>query len=78
MGADEYMLGSDFAKYPQMLRYAQDKYGPNATPQDAYVDFINRVHAYAAGKGVGLRIWNDGLTGANTVPVAAGTTVELG
>lgn len=76
MGADEYMLGSDYSKYPQMLRYAQQKYGPNATPQDAYVDFINRVQAYAASKGKRLRIWNDGLTGANTVPVAAGTTVE--
>ncbi|MET9908271.1 beta-N-acetylhexosaminidase [Streptomyces sp. NPDC006476] len=76
MGADEYMLGSDYAKYPQMLKYAREKYGPNATPQDAYVDFINRVQAYAASKGKRLRIWNDGLTGANTVPVAAGTTVE--
>ncbi|WP_405866452.1 family 20 glycosylhydrolase [Streptomyces sp. NBC_00005] len=76
MGADEYMLGSDYSKYPQMLRYAQEKYGANATPQDAYIDFINRVHAYAASKGKKLRIWNDGLTGANTVPVAAGTTVE--
>ncbi|MFJ9711902.1 family 20 glycosylhydrolase [Streptomyces sp. NPDC101234] len=76
MGADEYMLGSDYAKYPQMLKYAQEKYGPGATPQDAYVDFINRVQAYAASKGRRLRIWNDGLTGANTVPVAAGTTVE--
>ncbi|MEU6140774.1 family 20 glycosylhydrolase [Streptomyces sp. NPDC047081] len=76
MGADEYMLGSDYSKYPQMLKYAQEKYGSNATPQDAYVDFINRVQAYAAGKGKKLRIWNDGLTGANTVPVAAGTTVE--
>ncbi|MEV2211983.1 family 20 glycosylhydrolase [Streptomyces sp. NPDC050997] len=76
MGADEYMLGSDFAKYPQILRYAQDRYGANATPQDAFIDFVNRVHAYAAAKGKKLRIWNDGLTGANTVPVAAGTTVE--
>ncbi|WP_030935262.1 family 20 glycosylhydrolase [Streptomyces sp. NRRL S-646] len=76
MGADEYMLGSDYSKYPQMLRYAQAKYGANATPQDAYVDFINLVQAYAASKGRQLRIWNDGLTGANTVPVAAGTTVE--
>ncbi|WP_031482517.1 family 20 glycosylhydrolase [Streptomyces bicolor] len=76
MGADEYMLGSDFAKYPQILKYAQDKYGPDAAPQDAFVDFVNRVHAYAADKGRKLRIWNDGLTGANTVPVAAGTTVE--
>ncbi|MFE7273767.1 family 20 glycosylhydrolase [Streptomyces sp. NPDC057623] len=76
MGADEYMLGSDFAKYPQVLKYAQDRYGPDATPQDAFIDFVNRVHAYAAGKGRKLRIWNDGLTGANTVPVTAGTTVE--
>ncbi|MFJ9630825.1 family 20 glycosylhydrolase [Streptomyces sp. NPDC101175] len=76
MGADEYMLGSDYSKYPQMLRYAREKYGANATPQDAYIDFINRVQAYAASKGKQLRIWNDGLTGANTVPVAPGTTVE--
>lgn len=76
MGADEYMLGSDFAKYPHILAYAQRKYGADATPQDAFVDFVNRVHAYARGKGKHLRIWNDGLTGDNTVPVAAGTTVE--
>lgn len=76
MGADEYMLGSDFAKYPQILKYARDKYGSGATPQDAFIDFVNRVHAYAADKGKALRIWNDGLTGANTVPVTAGTTVE--
>ncbi|MEV7887279.1 family 20 glycosylhydrolase [Streptomyces sp. NPDC002817] len=76
MGADEYMLGSDFAKYPQILKYAQDRYGSGATPQDAFIDFVNRVHTYAAGKGKKLRIWNDGLTGANTVPVTAGTTVE--
>ncbi|MFI9169019.1 family 20 glycosylhydrolase [Streptomyces lincolnensis] len=76
MGADEYMLGSDFAKYPQVLKYAQDRYGPGATPQDAFVDFVNRVHDHAAAKGVDLRIWNDGLTGANTVPVRTDTTVE--
>ncbi|EDY59002.2 lacto-N-biosidase [Streptomyces sviceus ATCC 29083] len=76
MGADEYMLGSDFAKYPQILNYAREKYGSDATPQDAFVDFVNRVHDYAASKGVGLRIWNDGLTGANTVPVKTDTTVE--
>ncbi|MFE0174639.1 family 20 glycosylhydrolase [Streptomyces sp. NPDC059002] len=76
MGADEYMLGSDFAKYPHILEYARKKYGADATPQDAFIDFVNRVHAHAAGKGKRLRIWNDGLTGDNTVPVAPGTTVE--
>ncbi|MDX3746754.1 family 20 glycosylhydrolase [Streptomyces sp. AK08-02] len=76
MGADEYMLGSDFAKYPQMLRYARERFGADATPQDAFIDFVNRVRAHLAAKGRKLRIWNDGLTGANTVPVTAGTTVE--
>ncbi|MGW2257715.1 family 20 glycosylhydrolase [Streptomyces sp. NPDC001780] len=76
MGADEYMLGSDFAKYPHVLEYARRTYGPDATPQDAFIDFVNRVHAYAERNGKRLRIWNDGLTGDNTVPVAAGTTVE--
>ncbi|MFI7382415.1 family 20 glycosylhydrolase [Streptomyces sp. NPDC049813] len=76
MGADEYMLGSDFAKYPHVLEYARARYGPDATPQDAFIDFVNRVEAYAASKGKRLRIWNDGLTGANTVPVTPGTTVE--
>ncbi|EPH40722.1 family 20 glycosylhydrolase [Streptomyces aurantiacus] len=76
MGADEYMLGSDFAKYPHIRDYARRKYGEHATPQDAFIDFVNRVQAYTAGKGKRLRIWNDGLTGDNTVPVAAGTTVE--
>ncbi|MFI1395851.1 family 20 glycosylhydrolase [Streptomyces sp. NPDC020681] len=76
MGADEYMLGSDFAKYPHILEYARQKYGANATPQDAFIDFVNRVHDYAASRGKRLRIWNDGLTGDHTVPVKAGTTVE--
>ncbi|MEJ8672166.1 family 20 glycosylhydrolase [Streptomyces sp. MS1.AVA.1] len=61
MGADEYMLGSDFAKYPQILKYAQDKYGPDATPQDAFIDFVNRVHAYA---GTRARSCASGTTGS--------------
>ncbi|MET9493653.1 family 20 glycosylhydrolase [Streptomyces sp. NPDC006552] len=76
MGADEYMLGSDFAKYPHILEYARATYGADATAQDAFIDFVNRVGRYAASKGRQLRIWNDGLTGANTVPVTPGTTVE--
>ncbi|MEV7088470.1 family 20 glycosylhydrolase [Streptomyces sp. NPDC093085] len=76
MGADEYMLGSDFAKYPHILQYARERYGPAATPQDAFIDFVNRVEAYAAAHGKRLRIWNDGLTGDHTVPVTPGTTIE--
>jgi hexosaminidase len=76
MGADEYMLGSAYADYPQLLAYAQAKYGPGAVAQDAYVDFINRVDAYVRARGRTLRIWNDGLTGDNTVPLNQDVTVE--
>lgn len=76
MGADEYMLGSAYSNYPQLLAYAQQKYGPNAVAQDAYIDFINRVDAYVRSKGMTLRIWNDGLTGVNTVPLNKDVVVE--
>ncbi|MEV6282300.1 family 20 glycosylhydrolase [Kribbella sp. NPDC051770] len=76
MGADEYMLGSDYAKYPQLLAYARAKFGPDAVPQDAFVDFINRVNAHVKAKGKTLRIWNDGITDAATVPLDRDIVVE--
>ncbi|MGW1342613.1 family 20 glycosylhydrolase [Kribbella sp. NPDC002412] len=76
MGADEYMLGSDYARYPQLLAYAQQKFGPDAVPQDAFVDFINRINAYVKAKGKTLRIWNDGITTAATVPLGRDIVVE--
>ncbi|MFF7651105.1 family 20 glycosylhydrolase [Streptomyces sp. NPDC007983] len=76
MGADEYMLGSDYAAYPQIAAYAKAKYGAGATPQDAFVDFVNRVDDHVRAGGRTLRIWNDGLTGDNTVPVNKDIRVE--
>jgi hexosaminidase len=76
MGADEYMLGSDYAKYPQMLAYAREKFGPDAVPEDAFVDFINRINSYVRAKGKTLRIWNDGITSRATVPLARDIVVE--
>ncbi|MEI8408250.1 MULTISPECIES: family 20 glycosylhydrolase [unclassified Kribbella] len=76
MGADEYMLGSDYARYPQLLAYAREKFGPNAVPQDAFVDFINRINAHVKSKGKTLRIWNDGITTAATVPLDRDIIVE--
>ncbi|GAA1551686.1 glycoside hydrolase family 20 zincin-like fold domain-containing protein [Kribbella lupini] len=76
MGADEYMLGSDYAKYPQLLEYARAKFGPDAVPQDAFVDFINRVNAHVKAQGKTLRIWNDGITDAATVPLDRDIVVE--
>ncbi|TCO22111.1 hexosaminidase [Kribbella steppae] len=76
MGADEYMLGSDYARYPQLLAYAREKFGPDAVPQDAFVDFINRINAHVKAKGKTLRIWNDGITTAATVPLDRDIIVE--
>jgi hexosaminidase len=76
MGADEYMIRSAYSNYPQLQAYARGKFGPDATPQDAYVDFVNRVDAYVRSKGRTLRIWNDGLTGDNTVPLNKDIIIE--
>ncbi len=50
MGADEYMLGSDFAKYPHVLEYARARVQGRTPPQDAFIDFVNQVEAYAASR----------------------------
>jgi hexosaminidase len=76
MGADEYMIRSAYSNYPQLLAYARQKFGPDATPQDAYIDFVNRVDTYVRSKGRTLRIWNDGLTGENTVPLNKDIVIE--
>ena len=76
MGADEYMVNSAYANFPQLLAYARQKFGPDATAQDAYIDFVNRVDAYVRSKGRTLRIWNDGLTGDNTVPLNKDIVIE--
>jgi hexosaminidase len=76
MGADEYMIRSAYSNYPQLLAYAREKFGPDATPQDAYIDFVNRVDDYVRSKGRTLRIWNDGLTGANTIELNKDVVIE--
>ncbi len=69
MGADEYMLGSQYANYPQIAAYAEERFGPDAVPQDAFVDFVNRINAHVRADDRTLRIWNDGLTGDHTIPL---------
>ncbi len=76
LGADEYLIGDDYARYPSLLAYARARFGPQAVAQDAFVDFVNRVNAYVKGKGKRLRIWNDGLTGVTTVPLDTDIVIE--
>ena len=59
MGADEYI--TDFRNFPQMLKYAQKRYGKNAYPKDAFYGFINWVDSIVNSHSKILRIWNDGM-----------------
>ncbi|SIQ06841.1 hexosaminidase [Cellulosimicrobium aquatile] len=77
MGADEYMITTGFQNFPQIEAYAKSLYGPSATPDDAFVAFVNKVNAYVKEThGKTLRIWNDGLVGRNTQPVDTDIVVE--
>ncbi|WP_254395064.1 family 20 glycosylhydrolase [Streptomyces sp. AC512_CC834] len=77
MGADEYMIGSAYPNYPQLQAYATEKFGAGATPDDVFVDFINQVNAHVRADGRTLRMWNDGLSGRNTVvPLDRNIAVE--
>jgi hexosaminidase len=65
-GADEYLFPAPeagYALYPQLQRYARERYGERAEGKDAYLDFINWMNEVARARGKRLRIWHDGLTG---------------
>ncbi|RII17867.1 Beta-N-acetylhexosaminidase precursor [Streptomyces sp. YIM 130001] len=77
MGADEYMIGTAYPDFPHIQEYATEKFGEQATPDDAFVDFVNRVGAHVRADGRPLRIWNDGLLGRNhLVPLDRDIAVE--
>ncbi|MEU8707494.1 family 20 glycosylhydrolase [Streptomyces sp. NPDC048565] len=77
MGADEYMIGSAYPDFPQLQAYATEEFGPDATPDDVFTDFVNRVGGHVRESGHTLRVWNDGLLGRNSVvPLDADIAVE--
>ncbi|HEX6685311.1 MAG TPA: family 20 glycosylhydrolase [Candidatus Limnocylindrales bacterium] len=59
LGADEYI--DDYGAYPQLLAYARNRYGPNATAKDAYYGFINWANTRVRAAGKTMRMWNDGI-----------------
>jgi hexosaminidase len=76
LGADEYLTASDYARYPQLQRYAAAHYGPGATGQDAYLGFIDYIDQLVRAAGKTLRIWNDGLWGGHRVAVNPDVDIE--
>lgn len=69
-GADEYLSPSEYANYPELLSYARQLYGPNATAQDIYIGFVNWVDGIVRAQGKQMRAWNDvyGTTGNVNAP----------
>lgn len=61
MGVDEYMLGSGYANYPQIKRFAEQEFGVGATEDDVVAWYVNKINDYVKSKGKSLRIWNDGV-----------------
>ena len=58
-GFDEYLTFDDYSQYPQLLTYARQLYGPNASYQDIYIGFANWIDGIVKAHGKQLRAWND-------------------
>lgn len=75
-GSDEYLLGADFADYPQLGEHARQRFGPEALPQDVHYSLINELNGIVRGAGKTMRIWNDGIFTNSTVKVDTNIVVE--
>lgn len=71
-----WMVSAD--EYLSQDQYAKKKFVLDAVPQDAFVDFVNRVDKYVRDKGTKLRMWNDGIPTNTTVELNSDITVEPG
>ena len=78
LGADEYV--TDYNAYPQLLTYAKQNYGPNATAKDTYYGFVNWADSLVRGNPTApktMRMWNDGIgSGDGTITLNADIIVE--
>ncbi|MEU3461828.1 family 20 glycosylhydrolase [Streptomyces sp. NPDC006733] len=75
LGADEYV--TNYANYPQLLSYAREHYGADATAKDTYYGFINWADSLVRAGGKTMRMWNDGIKpGDGTITPNADITVD--
>ncbi|MEW9515499.1 family 20 glycosylhydrolase [Streptomyces tubercidicus] len=75
IGADEYV--TDYDAYPQLLKYAQEKYGSTANAKDTYLGFINWANKIVRDAGKTTRAWNDGIGGGSAVTVDSNIIIEF-
>jgi len=61
IGADEFIEFDKVENFPQLVEYAKEKYGENASGLETYVEYTNEIIDYVIGLGYTPRIWNDGF-----------------
>ncbi|MDO4791374.1 MAG: cell wall-binding repeat-containing protein [Buchananella hordeovulneris] len=77
MGADEYMMGTNFGNFNALTAWAKQTYGSAATIGDAFIGFINHVNAHVKAKGKKLRMWNDGYIDTSVVKLDKDVVIEF-
>lgn len=82
-GADEFLVTVpplatpvDYVLYPRLEAYAREQHGPDATAKDGILGFLNTVNDRVKAHGKTLRVWNDGLAGAEVVDLSPDVIVE--
>ncbi|KMQ49754.1 beta-N-acetylhexosaminidase [Chitinispirillum alkaliphilum] len=58
-GADEFIGAANYHLYPQLERFAQERYGQQATGIDAFVGYVNWIDSIVNVHGKTLRSWAD-------------------
>jgi hexosaminidase len=76
IGADEYIMFDKYERYPQLLTYAREHYGPTASAKDTYLGFVNWANEIVKAHGKVTRAWNDGLHSGAAVKVAGDIIYE--
>jgi hexosaminidase len=76
IGADEYLYKDGYEPFPQLLQYAREHFGPDATAKDCYLAFVNWANEIVKSHGKITRVWNDGLYGGQAVSVARDMVYE--
>lgn len=65
IGADEYVSGGSgsgsYDRYPQLLQFARQHYGPNATAKDTFYGYVNWINNIVRAHGKTARMWNDDI-----------------
>lgn len=69
VGGDEFVDFERMDDHPVLADAARARFGPDATGFDLLTAFVNRVAAHLHDRGIGARVWNDGMLRGRVVPL---------